>query len=102
MPKKLYSLDVSALWAAPLVGWLVSVDNATVNAVAIAVVWVYFEIQRKNDAKQVAKVAADKAAPLEVVAQRLETKIGLTTGRLEALEGGRREGDSSGEIRARS
>ena len=73
-----------------LVSWLIAIDGPTVNNIAIAVVWAYFEIQRRNDMKTTVKIAESRAAPAVIATKELTVKsdeiIAMTTHNRERLD----------------
>lgn len=70
------------LFGAPLLAFAIEMDNATAMAIASAVVWVYFEIRRRSDLKEVkvlsqslARQTTDMAAAVEHRTAAIEAKV---------------------------
>jgi len=70
--KTLYSIDLAPLVLFGLIGWIISIDGPTINAIAIAFVWAYFEIRRQNDLRKAEANAAAKAAPIAAETARID------------------------------
>lgn len=84
--KTLFSLVIPPFLPVAIVGWAITIDGPTANNIAIACVYAYFEIQRRNDMRKTIAIAESKAQPVAVATRRLEAKSDANSTRLDKIE----------------
>lgn len=84
--KTLFSMVLPPFLPMTIVGWAITIDGPTANNIAIACVYAYFEIQRRNDMRKTVAIAEAKAQPVAVATKRLEARVGDAGVRLDKIE----------------
>ncbi len=84
--KTLFSLAPAILFPGLIMAWLIEIDGPTANNIAIAIVWAYFEVQRRNDMRKTIAIAEAKANPVAAATKLLEAKAAGSEARLDKIE----------------